>query len=128
MLEVLEAILFSTLDYAPALIFAALGAVLSERSGIVNIGVEGMMRVGAFAAAVAALFIPTGVAVWAGMLAGAALASIHAYLSIRWRSDQATIPNWSRSGFGNQTSGTPWSTRWTTGPRTWGPRSAGPGC
>ncbi len=88
MLEVIEAILFSTLDYAPALIFAALGAVLSERSGIVNIGVEGMMRVGAFAAAVAALFIPTGVAVWAGMLAGAALASIHAYLSIRWRSDQ----------------------------------------
>ena len=88
MLEVIEAILFSTLDYAPALIFAALGAVLSERSGIVNIGVEGMMRVGAFAAAIAALVIPTGVAVGAGMLAGAALASVHAYLSIRWRSDQ----------------------------------------
>lgn len=88
MLEVIEAILFSTLDYAPALIFAALGAVLSERSGVVNIGVEGMMRVGAFAAAVAALVIPTGVAVGAGMLAGAALASVHAYLSIRWRSDQ----------------------------------------
>jgi len=87
-LEVIEAILFSTLDYAPALIFAALGAVLSERSGIVNIGVEGMMRVGAFAAAVAALLVPTGLAVGAGMLAGAALASIHAYLSIRWRSDQ----------------------------------------
>jgi simple sugar transport system permease protein len=87
-LEVVEAILFSTLDYAPALIFAALGAVLSERSGIVNIGVEGMMRSGAFAAAVAALVVPTGVAVWAGMLAGAALAAIHAYLSIRWRSDQ----------------------------------------
>ncbi len=88
MLEVIEAILFSTLDYAPALIFAALGAVLSERSGIVNIGVEGMMRSGAFAAAVAALVVPTGVAVWAGMLAGAALAAIHGYLSIRWRSDQ----------------------------------------
>lgn len=88
MLEVVEAILFSTLDYAPALIFAALGAVLSERSGIVNIGVEGMMRSGAFAAAVAALVVPTGVAVWAGMLAGAALAAIHGYLSIRWRSDQ----------------------------------------
>jgi ABC-type uncharacterized transport system permease subunit len=87
-LEVIEAILFSTLDYAPALIFASLGAVLSERSGIVNIGVEGMMRVGAFAAAVAALAVPTGAAVGAGMLAGAAFASIHAYLSIRWRSDQ----------------------------------------
>ncbi len=88
MLEVIDAILFSTLEYAPALIFAALGAVLSERSGIVNIGVEGMMRVGAFAAAVAALVVPTSVAVGAGMLAGAALASIHAYLSIRWRSNQ----------------------------------------
>lgn len=88
MLEVIEAILFSTLDYAPALIFASLGAVLCERSGIVNIGVEGMMRSGAFAAAVAALIVPTGVAVSAGMLAGAGLAAIHAYLSIRWRSDQ----------------------------------------
>lgn len=88
MLEVIEAILFSTLDYAPALIFAALGAVLSERSGIINIGVEGMMRAGAFSAAVAALVIPTSAAVGAGMLAGAALASVHAYLSIRWRSDQ----------------------------------------
>jgi simple sugar transport system permease protein len=54
----------------------------------VNIGVEGMMRVGAFAAALAALRVPTGVAVGAGMVAGAALASVHAYLSIRWRSDQ----------------------------------------
>jgi len=87
-LEVIEAILSSTLDYAPALIFAALGAVLSERAGVVNIGVEGMMRVGAFAAALAALALPTGIAAGAGMLAGAALASIHAYLSIRWRSDQ----------------------------------------
>jgi simple sugar transport system permease protein len=86
--EVLAAILFSTLDYAPAVIFAALGAVLSERSGVVNIGVEGMMRVGAFAAAVAALGMPTGAAVILGMIAGGALASIHAYLSIRWRSDQ----------------------------------------
>jgi simple sugar transport system permease protein len=86
--EVIEAILFSTLDYAPAVIFAALGAVLSERSGIVNIGVEGMMRAGAFGAAVAALAMPTGVAVLLGMLAGGALASVHAYLSIRWRSDQ----------------------------------------
>ncbi len=88
MLELLDALLSSTLDYAPALIFAALGAVLSERAGVVNVGIEGMMRAGAFAAAVAALFVPTGWGVLFGMAAGATLAAVHAYLSIRWRSDQ----------------------------------------
>ncbi|MDY7228535.1 ABC transporter permease [Hyalangium rubrum] len=88
MLELLEALLFSTLDAAPALIFAALGGVLSERAGVVNVGVEGQMRAGAFCAAVAALAMPTPLAVVMGMLAGAALASVHGYLSIRWRSDQ----------------------------------------
>ncbi|MBN1206937.1 MAG: ABC transporter permease [Myxococcaceae bacterium] len=88
MLELLEALLFSTLDAAPALIFAALGGVLSERAGVVNVGVEGQMRAGAFCAAVAALFMPTPLGVVLGMLAGAGLAAIHGYLSIRWRSDQ----------------------------------------
>lgn len=88
MISILESLLFSTLDYAPALIFAALGATVSERSGVINIGVEGMMRVGAFAAAVAALTMPTPLGVLVGMLAGASLAAIHGYLSIRWRSDQ----------------------------------------
>jgi general nucleoside transport system permease protein len=88
MLSLSESLLFSTLEYAPALIFAALGGVLSERSGVVNVGLEGMMRVGAFAAAAAALRLPTPVAVLFGMAAGAMLASIHGYLSIRWQSDQ----------------------------------------
>jgi len=87
-LEIIEALLFSTLDAAPALIFAALGGVLSERAGVVNVGLEGQMRVGAFCAAVAALYMPTPLGVIVGMLAGAALASVHGYLSIRWRSDQ----------------------------------------
>ncbi len=88
MLEVLHSLLLSTLSAAPALIFAALGAVLSERAGVVSVGVEGMMRVGAFCAAVAALAMPTPVAVLVGMLAGAGLAAVHGFLCIRWRSDQ----------------------------------------
>ncbi|WP_309893091.1 ABC transporter permease [Archangium sp.] len=88
MLELLEALLSSTLEYCPALVFAALGGMLCERSGVVNVGLEGMMRTGAFCAAVAALSMPTPVAILVGMLAGAALASVHGYLCIRWRSDQ----------------------------------------
>lgn len=88
MLEVLHSLLYSTLDAVPALVFAALGAVLSERAGVVSVGVEGMMRVGAFCAAVAALSMPMSLAIGVGMLAGAALAAVHGFLSIRWRSDQ----------------------------------------
>src|SRR5437016_5412071 len=88
MLELIGALLSSTLDAAPALLFAALGAVLSERAGVVNVGVEGMMRAGAFVAAVAALAMPTPLGVLLGMVAGAALAALHAWLCIRWRADQ----------------------------------------
>lgn len=82
------ALLSSVLDAAPPLIFAALGATLSERAGVVNVGIEGMMRAGAFCAAVAALVMPTPLGVLVGMLAGAGVAAIHAWLCIRWRSDQ----------------------------------------
>ena len=88
MLEIVEALLSSTLEYFPALLFAALGATLCERSGVVNVGIEGMMRAGAFCAAVAAISMPTPVGVLMGMLAGAGMAAIHGYLCIRWRSDQ----------------------------------------
>src|SRR5882672_3991014 len=85
----LEGSIAAVLDFAPPLVLAALGGVISEKSGVVNIGLEGMMRVGAFAAAVGAFF--TG-SPWLGLLcgalAGAALASVHALLSLRFRADQ----------------------------------------
>ncbi len=86
--ELLRSLVSSVLDAAPPLIFAALGATLSERSGVVNVGVEGMMRAGAFVAAVAALAMPTPLAVVVGMAAGALVASVHAVLTIRLRCDQ----------------------------------------
>ncbi len=82
------ALLSSVLDAAPPLVFAAIGAVFSERAGVVNVGVEGMMRGGALAAAAAALVMPTPLAVLVGMAAGALLAALHAWLSIHWRADQ----------------------------------------
>lgn len=88
-MSVLLSLLGSVLDFAPPLALAALGGVLSERAGVAAIGLEGMMRVGAFFAAWAAFAsgsAPAGLA--AGLAAGAALASVHAWLSVRWRADQ----------------------------------------
>ena len=79
----------ATLSAAILLLLPALGGVISERSGVVNIAMEGMMLTGAFFAVVADLalhnqWIATGVA----MLAGALMAAIHGIVSIHFRADQ----------------------------------------
>jgi simple sugar transport system permease protein len=81
--------LAATLRLAAPLTFAALGGVISERSGVVNIALEGIMLMGAF-------FAVWGTAVtgnaWAGLLigiaAGVVLTAVHAYAAIHLRSDQ----------------------------------------
>lgn len=88
MLSLLDAVLYSTLDYAPPLIFATLGAVLGERAGVVSVHIEGLMRTGAFVAAIAALFMPTGIAIFVGMAAAGLFAAVHGLLCIRFRADQ----------------------------------------
>lgn len=79
----------SVLDFAPPLILTALGGVVSERAGVVNIGLEGLMRVGAFAACFVAY---TSGNAWAGLaagvMAGAALSAVHAFVAIHGRADQ----------------------------------------
>ncbi len=79
----------ATLTYAPPLIFAALGGLFSERSGIVNIALEGMMTAGAFFAIYASVQSGSWVIGLVGaMLAGMALASVHAVATVTFQADQ----------------------------------------
>ena len=78
-----------TLMYSAPLIFAALGGVITQRSGVDNIGIEGMMTIGAFVATAVGYF--TG-SPWLGFLigglAGAAMAVLHAVASIHLQGNQ----------------------------------------
>jgi simple sugar transport system permease protein len=79
----------STVLRAVPIAFAALSGVLCERSGVINIGIEGMLLSGAFAGAVAASATHN---LWLGLLAGAAIggliAALLAVLAIRYLVDQ----------------------------------------
>jgi simple sugar transport system permease protein len=80
--------------YGTPLLYAALGELLAERSGVLNLGVEGMMLVGAVMGfwAVQRLHATTSVALLGAIgiaaLAGAAMAAIHAFLVITLRANQ----------------------------------------
>src|SRR5215210_3038036 len=77
------------LRYATPLIFGAMGGILSERSGVINIGLEGMMLIGAFFGIYGADLTGSwvgGIAI--GVAGGAALALVHAFVSIQLRADQ----------------------------------------
>ena len=90
MTELFTAALFwSTIRLSTPLILAALGGLFSERSGVINIALEGLMLAGAFTAA--AVTYATGnpwIGLLGGMAAGLAIAAIHAVACIRFRADQ----------------------------------------
>ncbi len=82
-------LLATTVAAGTPVLLATLGAILNERAGVLNLGLEGLMLVGALAGFVGTY--TTG-SVWVGvltaLLAGAAVASIHAYFTITLRVQQ----------------------------------------
>lgn len=91
MIEHLVPILAGTLGAAVPLIFAGLGELVAERTGVINLGVEGMMLVGAIAgfAAAAESGYGTAIGIPAGALAGAATAMIFAFFALSLAANQA---------------------------------------
>ncbi len=90
-------IVLSTIRTSTPLVLAALGGMFSERSGVINIALEGKMLAGAFTAAAVtyaadAKFGLGAASPWVGLLAGIAaglfLAAIHAVVCIRYKADQ----------------------------------------
>ena len=84
-----SALFASMLRYATPLTFAAIGGMFAERSGVVNIALEGMMLAGAFFGILAAQKSGSWeIGLLAAAGAGAGLALIHAFFSINLRADQ----------------------------------------
>ena len=84
-----SALFAAMLRYATPLIFAALGGIFSERSGVTNIGLEGMLLAGAFFGILAADKLESWVlGLLIAALAGGLFALVHAFFSIHLRADQ----------------------------------------
>ncbi|MCB0131933.1 MAG: ABC transporter permease, partial [Caldilineaceae bacterium] len=84
-----------TLRATIPLVLGALSGILCERTGIINIGIEGMMLAGAFAAFVAKvatngwpLMASLSLGVLAALFIGGLMGLLHATFSIRYRMDQ----------------------------------------
>ncbi|GKU82539.1 ABC transporter permease [Niallia sp. NCCP-28] len=95
LMDVLLIVIPSSLLWAAPLIFTALGGNFSERAGVVNIGLEGLMLMGAFSSIVFNLTFADSLGAWTpwiallfAMVIGALFSLLHAVASITFRADQ----------------------------------------
>jgi general nucleoside transport system permease protein len=95
LIQVLQIIIPAMIALAAPLIFTALGGVFSERSGVVNIGLEGLMVIGAFVSIVFNLTFDEQLGAWTpwisiivAMVAAMIFSLLHAVASISFRADQ----------------------------------------
>jgi len=95
LMDVLLIVIPSSLLWAAPLIFTALGGNFSERAGVVNIGLEGLMLMGAFSSIVFNLTFADSLGAWTpwvallcAMVVGAVFSLLHAVASITFRADQ----------------------------------------
>jgi len=89
MIGLLTSVLSITLRAGTSLVYATVGEIYTERSGVLNLGLEGMMLMGALTAFSTAYY--TGsllLAVLAALVVGAILAAIHAFLTVTMRANQ----------------------------------------
>ena len=91
----LEQILAATIRQATPLLIVALGEVMTERAGVINIGLEGIMILSAFTGWLTSFYVQdafVGLAPWAGILvsglSGVALSGIFAFFALRLKTDQ----------------------------------------
>jgi simple sugar transport system permease protein len=88
----LTLLLAAAIRSAAPILYAALGGIFSERSGVLNIGLEGMMLISAFSAAVGSYFSGNPwIGVLVGVLSGLLTGFIHAFMCINMRADQAIV-------------------------------------
>lgn len=89
MLNTVTLLIGITLMYSTPFVFGALGGVISERSGVMNIGIEGMMTVGAFIGATIGYYIGSP---FIGVIGAAAvsglMAALHAMAAVTFKADQ----------------------------------------
>ena len=84
-----SALIAAMLRFATPLVFGALGGIICERSGVINIGLEGMMLMGCFFGIFGADLTGSWVlGMLIGMASGGVLAVVHALFSIQFRADQ----------------------------------------
>lgn len=89
---IIFSLFFATLRSATPLIFASLGGLFSERSGVINIALEGLMLCGAFTAAVFTLQTQSPyLGFLAAIVAGGVLAGIYAIACIKFQADQVVV-------------------------------------